>query len=328
MIIYDLIHYDDVDMYMREDITQEAWGRAQRKLSKWFPSEEFTDELFLELIKMKTFKLQNGKNPRPDFMESFKEFMCNYYLDNPNITKKSFDITINFLKQSDNFRQNTDNILQSKFCTEEIFNYAIDNEYLGSDKNTLSHLFSNVKMSTETLLKYIGMGYSSKWDSMIRLQKLSKKVIDEILAKTKVKTETIFLLAEYKHEVDTTLFLNTLDTYKPDETWENPAKGIKQMILKDRNLFDDVFLWKPIFDFINGKASTQDKAIIYHAIFKHKNVSKQFISELIELQSGAIQYIVDRMNINNIHETNRAHLYELTNMDAFLSDEAKDLFLF
>ena len=78
MKIYDLIMYDDIDIYMRDDVGFNSSNLSQSRLAKWFVTESFTEEIFIELLKMKSFKLQNSKEASDSAMERFKDFMANY----------------------------------------------------------------------------------------------------------------------------------------------------------------------------------------------------------------------------------------------------------
>jgi len=329
MKIYDMLQYDEIDIYLREgDITHGSWLKSQSKLSKWFLSKEFSEEVYLELINMKTFKLQNGKKPSQENLDRLKEFMANYFLDNPNLTEKSFNITIEFLKSTGNFRHNTDTILQSKLATEEEFNYALDNEFLGTDKKTLHEFFHNVQVSENTMKRYIAFEKNDiKFQIVIKKQKLSIDSVHSILNKSDNKDEMVFLMAEYKQPIGTSLFLDTLATYDADEMWENPAKGIKQMILKDRNLIDDVFLWKSIHNFLIKNTTDMTKAIIFQAILTYDNVDESII-EFMSTYKSALEYLADKMDVRKLSKTSNMEIYKLTHIEAFLSDEIKDVFLF
>jgi len=328
MKIYDLIMYDDIDIYMRDDVGFNSSNLSQSRLAKWFVTESFTEEIFIELLKMKSFKLQNSKEASDSAMERFKDFMANYFLDNPNLTQKSFNMTVAYLIENDNFRHNTDQILQSDFCTEKIFNYALDADFLGTARETLHIVFKNLYLSEKTLLKYMERGFDYRyWSSMIKYQKLSDKLVKKIIELSKYSDEIIIILVENNHNVDITTFLKVISNHNNGFGDLEPAVAIKKMILKDRHLIDDVFLWKPIFEYLEEDGGVRNASIIFQAILTYDNIPENII-DMIVSKDYILDYIKDNMNLDKFNDNTKSIIYEKTGKEEFLSDEVKDIFLF
>ncbi len=332
--IYDMVIYDEIDIYTRDGISQGAWTAAQQRLMSWFKNE-LTDSLFFELLNMKEFKNQNGKIASQATFKSFKEFMTNYYIENKNLTQKSYDIVVKYAQDNDEFRYKTDIILKSPFLTEEIFNYALDSGFLGTDKYKWYNVFHNKHYSNNTLKKFLVQTVKSKegWSDLMQTLQLSKNVIDEMLKLSKNDSEIIVDLAQYGHHIDEKLFLDMVEKIDLKDSWSLTgevaiAVAIKKMILKDKNFYEEPDKW----DIINNKTiemSSEYRAIIYSAILTYPDVNNTMLN-IICKDAMALGYILRKSttDISEIDNTNKVSIFEKTKIEAFLPQEVKDIFIF
>lgn len=334
MKIYDLVQYDWVDIYTRRDVTQSSWSAAQQRLTKWFETE-MTDDVFLELINMKEFKNQNGQMADQGSIERFKDFMSNYYIDSPNITEKSYHILVDYAIKNDEFRHKTDAILGKPWVTAEIFKHALEIGYLGTDKYKWYNTFTSTQYSDQTLIKFIELTHKEvtrPWNQMIKNQKLSKKVIDKMLDITKFDHEVISDLAEHNHEVDEKTYLKMLQNVDLSEFMSLTGEkglvvGIKKMMLRDRNFFEQPYNWQIIHKVV-GELSTEYRAIVYSAALTFPNLNDDILDLICNEDITVLGYIVNKIGLDKLDVGNRVKIYEKTGHEDFLPDTVQDLFLF
>jgi len=332
MKIYDLLIYDEIDIYLRNDNFMSV-SKAQAKLSNWFVSEECTPDIAYELLTMSDFKTQDSSVVDSNRLISFKEFLANYYLDNPQVTKKIFNLIVAFAKEMGNFRHNIDTILSSEFCTEKEFNYMFKTEkYFGMYKESLNTFLSNCQLSEEALLNLIDYKVAVKdnnhiqFDIIIKTQILSKKVINHLIESDKTgSNDLIYLLGRYNHEIDIDLFFSTVENFDEDEDWENPSIGIKKIINRKPEIINVSKYWR-IIDKCIKNFSNQNTAIIIYAILVISTELPEHIIKSVAMKTKALYYILDKMDIKQIHHVNRIALYNNTNISDFLPEDIANIF--
>jgi len=327
-----MLEYDLVDVYLRDDVNQGAWTSAQQKLMKWF-SDEMTDDVFLELIKMKEFENSNGKKATKDRLERFKEFMSNYYMDSENLTEESFQIVVKYAQEQDEFRYKTDAILRSPFLTPEIFEYALDAKFLGTDRYKWYNVFTTNQYSETIQEKFIKFtaGDRAGWTQFLKNQKISSNIINKMLELTKFKQDIIIEIAQYNHKVDEKTFMEMLQNLDLNDTYSLTGErdlviAVKKMILKDRNFYEEPHKWEIIYNIIS-KLNSEYQAIVYSAILTYPDVSDDIMDTLCS-NDTVLGYLNRDFDINKIDSSNRITIFNKSGHEDFLPQKTKDLFLF
>lgn len=338
----DIFHY--IEDYVDRGIDQVTYTRAQIKLKEWFKTD-LTDEIFIELMK-EIPATKSGRLLDEEFYTRFQEFLCNYYIDSPLVSEESYLILINNFRQSNNLIMNAPKVVNHKFFDNTTFGYIIDDGAISSVASVMwVDTFESQLFSSSNLVKFMQKSFNMKrredyWSTIIIYQQTSQDILDFFTKEVDLKSnfDIVIDLVVAKYDLDFVTFMDAFfgterAILNSKQKRRNIADAMCRQIRKNIDeITEDTWYWSSaIMNFI--KTEKEDfwyVAVVIIILLEEKRDMGFVIKDLIQLDiaSKVLGIIINEPGFYNISEINRVKIFELTKMEEFLPEEAKEIFIF
>ena len=341
MKIYDELIYDDISIYLTYEPYEHIYRRARKRLKQYF-SEEMSAEYFNELINADYIEVQSDKKISEAKLNNFKSFMIAYFFDNKNMTSKTYYKSFEYIKTMEDPLERFDDLLTSSFCTDEVFLYCLDNEYMGNDEATPRNIpYNNFKDKTITeFLKAIDWSWFHKAPqyvtALLDQRKLTQIQYELIFNQFSDYTDIVFLIVEKGGRIPDDKFIELLGKYDTfDISYAKVGKAIKAKILENYDFIRKSEYLSVIMDFLTMDAKDFERAQIYDAILRYKlsnnYLHSEFQSDLIRriaFDTNAIDILAEKADFSKYEPSTLMLIYELNKNEFFLPSEIKEIFIF
>jgi len=329
MIITKELIWDELSIYLEYDSPSSIYLMNLQKLSKWFGTNEFTNEIYKSIMNLSLADIDFDCPPRK--LTDLKAFASNYFIVHDNLNRETFKIATKFMIKEGELRQNISTILNCEFCTEELMIECLSYGYIG-DSN-LNFLVYN-KLSEKAILKLYKFIYSNVeeykksnlFTKIIKTQDLTDEIAQYLIDMIGMTDNDIIgelVIKGYK--------LSFVELYKllkeiiSDNDWSltSPTIILKKAIIHNPMILKNQDKIMELIYLIDG---SENRAIVFSGILVTDNINGFYLEKLLDDET-VLEQLIYKFDLQKIDNSVLFLLAQRTGRIEFMPQETQELFL-